>query len=69
MKKIFLTLIFLSSALLFSGCSLNGDPAIKKSSTGICHEKGTNFYKNTKNFKAYNSLSNCLESGGRLPKK
>lgn len=44
-------------------------PAIKKSTAGICHEKGTLFYKNTKNFTSYNSLDECLKSGGRLPKK
>jgi len=44
-------------------------PSIKKSITGICHENGTLFYKNTKNFTAYNSLDECLKSGGRLPKK
>ncbi|MGB5052208.1 MAG: hypothetical protein WBO46_24880, partial [Caldilineaceae bacterium] len=44
-------------------------PSIKKSTTGICHEKGTLFYKNTKNFTSYNSLDECLKNSGRLPKK
>jgi hypothetical protein len=67
MKKIFIATILLSSALFLFGCS--NDPAVKKSSTGICHQKGTNFYNNTKNFTAYNSIDDCLASGGRLPKK
>lgn len=69
MKRIFLSTIILAQVFIFSGCSMSGDPAVKKSNTGICHGKGTNFYNNTKNFTAYSSISNCLDSGGRLPKK
>lgn len=46
-----------------------GAPPVKKSDTGICHQAGTLFYKNTKNFTAFNSIYDCLRSGGRLPKK
>ena len=67
MKKIFIAIILLSSVLFLSGCSSN--PSVKKSTTEICHKKGTNFYNNTKNFTAYNSMEECLSSGGRLPKK
>lgn len=67
MRKIFIVTILLSSVLFFSGCS--SDPAVKKSNAGICHKKGTNFYNNTKNFTAYDSIDDCLSSGGRLPKK
>jgi hypothetical protein len=45
------------------------NPPVKKSTSAICHEKGTLFYKNTKTFTPYNSLPDCLNSGGRLPKK
>jgi hypothetical protein len=48
---------------------LNRNPAVKKSSTGICHQKGTDYYEKTKNFTPYNSIDGCLKSGGRLPKK
>lgn len=54
---------------LLAGCSSGSSPAVKKSTTGICHEKGTNYYKNTKNFSAFDSIEKCLNSGGRLPKK
>jgi len=43
-------------------------PQVKKSSTGICHEKGTTYYEKTKNFTSYKSVEDCLNSGGRLPK-
>jgi len=43
-------------------------PAVKKSSTGLCHAKGTQYYTATKIFTPYQSLRLCLASGGRLPK-
>ncbi len=47
----------------------SSQPAVKKSSTGICHSIGTTYYDRTLIFTPYNSLSDCLASGGRLPKK
>jgi hypothetical protein len=44
------------------------DPQVKKSTTGLCHEKGTRYYNTTKNFKVYNTIKDCLSSGGKLPK-
>ncbi len=69
MKKTLLTISILTSAITLSGCSFSGDPVVKKSNTGICHEKGTLFYSNTKNFSPYNTIDDCLNSGGRLPKR
>jgi len=70
--KRFIRFIFYSTiAILFSvaltGCA--SQPSVKKSDTGICHEKGTNYYKNTKSFDSFVSIEDCLNSGGRLPKK
>lgn len=45
------------------------EPAVKKSSTGICHAKGTTYYDKTTNYKSFDSLETCLRGGGRLPKK
>lgn len=42
---------------------------VKKSSTGICHTPGSTYYDKTKNFIPYDSVDECLSSGGRLPKK
>jgi hypothetical protein len=44
-------------------------PETKKSSTGLCHEKGTTYYARTTVFTPYASLADCLKSGGRLPVK
>ena len=40
----------------------------KKSKSGICHKKGTQYYKQTKNYKSFNSINDCLNDGGRLPR-
>jgi hypothetical protein len=48
---------------------LTSEPQVKKSTTGICHEKGTTYYNRTTNYTPYNSIQDCLNSGGRLPLK
>ena len=56
--------------LLISACDnvQNNNPRVKKSLSNICHQKGTQYYKQTKNFKPFNSIEDCLNSGGRLPR-
>ena len=44
-------------------------PEVKKSKTGICHAKGSTFYSQTRIFVPFGTLDECLESGGRLPKR
>ena len=41
---------------------------IKKSKSGICHDSTSPFYERTKNYTRFESLADCLKSGGRLPK-
>ena len=45
------------------------DPEVKKSNAGICHDKTSNGYKQTKNFTAFKTMDECTKSGGRAPKK
>lgn len=42
---------------------------VKKSTTGICHAPGTTYYEKTKNYTSYSTVEECLNSGGRLPKR
>ncbi len=55
--------------ILFLLCSLNlyAEP-VKLSRSGICHDTQSAYYGRTKNFTAFDSLRQCLDSGGRLPK-
>ena len=56
--------------LFIVGCDniQNNNPNVKKSSSNICHEKGSQYYKQTKKYESFSSIEDCLESGGRLPK-
>ena len=66
MKKVF-GIIFISFFLLV-GCD-SGSVPVKKSKTNICHKKGSKYYDQTKHFRAYNTIKDCIDSVGRLPKK
>ena len=66
MKKIFGT--FFISLFLLTSCDSASVP-IKKSKTNICHKKGSKYYDQTKHFRAFNTIKDCIDSGGRLPKK
>lgn len=57
------------AAPVASGAMTGGaEPAVKKSKNDICHDKGSNGYKQTKNFTPFNSMDECVKSGGRPPK-
>ena len=45
------------------------EPAVKKSSSGICHGIGTTYYKQTTKYTPYTSIAKCIASGGRVPAK
>jgi len=63
------TTISLAATLLLSAGVLAQSEPVKMSKSGICHQPGSNYYANTKNFKPYKTLDECLKAGGRLPKK
>jgi hypothetical protein len=73
MKKIIsilLVLLFTQTFALAADTAVKKeDDIIKKSSSGICHDKTSKFYEKTKKFKPFKTMKECLESGGRLPKK
>jgi hypothetical protein len=45
------------------------DPVVKKSDSGICHDKNSTSYERTKKFTEFKTLDECVKSGGTLPKK
>ncbi len=66
----------MSNLLVLMGCALlsptlvwaqAADPAVKKSDSGICHDKTSSSYGATKKFEAFPNLDACLKSGGRAP--
>ena len=61
-SKLLFLLLFLIS------CDNIQNPNVKKSSSDICHEKGSQYYKQTKKYESFNTIEDCLNSGGRLPR-
>jgi len=59
------TFSILSIMFLTVSLSSAADPAVKKSDSGICHEKGSASYGNTKKFTAFASIDECVKSGGK----
>jgi hypothetical protein len=58
--------IFALGASLAEASETN--PPVKMSNSEICHATDSSYYNRTKNFTAYETLDECLEAGGRLPK-
>lgn len=45
------------------------EPIVKKSDSGICHDKNSASYEKTKKFTEFKTVDECVKSGGTLPKK
>lgn len=58
-------IITLTVLILFS--FISSAAVVKQSASGICHDQQSPHYDRTKNFKSFDSLNDCLKSGGRLP--
>jgi hypothetical protein len=59
------------SAVFSSSAEANDDvenPAVKMSKSEICHAVDSSYYKRTKTFTSFETLKECIEAGGRLPK-
>jgi cytochrome c5 len=41
------------------------DPVVKKSDSGICHDKSSPSFGNTKKFTPFNAMEECIKSGGK----
>jgi len=61
-----LVLSLVAIAILSSAAGANDFPAVKKSRNGICHERGTVHYVQTRTFETYDSMEECIASGGRM---
>lgn len=44
------------------------EPTVKQSLSGICHDESSSSYNRTKRYTAFDSISACIDAGGRLPK-
>jgi hypothetical protein len=46
----------------------NSEPRVKQSSSGICHDKSSGSFNRTKNYIPFDTITACIDAGGRLPK-
>lgn len=70
MKKLLLILVLLfTSNTLFAGEQPKSNEPVKMSKSKICHTPNSTYYDKTKNFTPYKTLKECLDAGGRLPKR
>ena len=66
--KIVLLSFIISTFFIYSSVSFALD-FVKKSSSGICHDKNSQYFAKTKKFTKFKTIKECLNSGGRLPKR
>lgn len=65
------SLVLSFALIIFLTLIVNDDASaqtLKKSSSGICHPLESRYFNSTTNFQPFDTLQECLESGGRLPK-
>ncbi len=70
MKKISIIfgLLFIANNL-FAADPPKSEQPVKMSKSKICHAPNSSYYDKTKNFMPYKTLKDCLDAGGRLPKR
>ena len=66
--KIVLLSFIISTFFIYSSVSFAVD-FVKKSSSGICHDKNSQYFAKTKKFTKFKTIKECLNSGCRLPKR
>ena len=59
--------VLLAGVPLLWAADKAAEPAVKKSDNGICHDKSSPSFANTKKFTAFNSMDECVKSGGKAP--
>jgi hypothetical protein len=70
MKKILLmSALLIISNILFAADPPKSEQPVKMSKTKICHAPNSTYYAKTQSFTPYKTLKECLDAGGRLPKR
>ncbi len=62
-KMIFMLMLIANTAVGAEDSNL-----VKLSTSGICHSEQSPHYNRTKNFIAFETIEECIEAGGRLPR-
>ena len=68
-KLLLIAALFITSHSLSAGEPPKTNEPVKMSKTKICHAPNSSYYAKTQNFTPYKTLKECLDAGGRLPKR
>jgi hypothetical protein len=68
-KLLLITALLINSHSLLAGEPPKTNEPVKMSKTKICHAPNSSYYAKTQNFTPYKTLKECLDAGGRLPKR
>ena len=62
--------LFLALTVTFGSIAAtsSNEAKVKLSSSGICHDQTSVSFNRTKNYQAFDTVADCIEQGGRLPK-
>lgn len=60
--------LIIAIVLLFASIA-NAADIVKMSRSGICHTTHSRYYERTQNYTPYATLQECLQAGGREPKR
>lgn len=63
------SIISLIATVLISTVIFAQTLPVKMSNSGICHAPGSTYYEQTKKFTSFKTLQECLNAGGRMPKR
>jgi hypothetical protein len=63
------SIISLIATGLISTAAFAQSKPVKMSNSGICHAPGSTYYEQTKKFTSFKTLQECLNAGGRMPKR
>ena len=65
MNYFMLTMLFISLLFTTTQALSSDENSIKLTSSGICHTQESPYFDRIKNFKAFSSIIECLDAGGR----
>jgi hypothetical protein len=70
LPKVLSLSLLLALVISFGSCAANStsEPQVKQSSSGICHDNSSGSFNRTKNYIPFDTIADCIEAGGRLPK-
>lgn len=67
MKPAILMLAALSALGVLTSHAADTEPNVKRSTSGICYARGERGYSDTRSYRSFDSLEDCVNAGGRRP--